>query len=106
MAPLLLKLGGFQGYTEAEITALVPGRRLAWTAAAPLKGGGYWMEMDWELALEPENGATRVRQRYHLKPEHKLMKMMGAQAAEGFREEADANLARLKEILEGRAAAG
>ena len=39
MAPLMLKLVGFQGYTEAEITALEPGRRLAWTAAAPLKGG-------------------------------------------------------------------
>ena len=104
MAPLMMKLVGSQGYTEAEITALEPGRRLAWTAAAPLKDGGYLMEMDWELLLEPQNGATRVRQRYRLKPQHKLMKIMRTQAAEGFRKEVHASLTSLKEILEGRAA--
>jgi uncharacterized protein YndB with AHSA1/START domain len=106
MMPLLFKFVGFQRYTEAEITGLEPGRRLAWAAAAPLKGGGYLMKMDWEIVLEPQNGATRVRQGYHLKPEHKVMKIMGERAAEGTVEEVDANLARLKDILEGRAAAG
>ena len=106
MLPLMLKAVGFQGYTEAEITALEPNRSLAWTAAAPLKGGGYWMKMDWELLLEPQNGATRVSQRYQIMPEHRLMKMMGAQAAEGFGLEVEAGLAQLKEIVEGRADAG
>lgn len=104
MIPVMMKLVGWKGYTEAEITALEPGRRLAWKAVAPLKSGDYWMKMDWEFLLEPQSGATRVRQRYHIKPQHKLAKNMGDRAAEGMSKEVDANLARLKEILEGGAA--
>ena len=102
--PLMLNLIGWKGYSEAEITALEPGRRLAWKAAVPLKDGSIFMKMDWELTLEPQNGATRVSQRYHVRPQHKLAKKMGDRAAEGMPKEVDANLARLKEILEGRTA--
>jgi uncharacterized protein YndB with AHSA1/START domain len=103
--PLMLRFAGFQGYTEAEITALEPGRRLAWKAAAPLQNGGYFMKADWEILLEPQNGGTLVRQRYHYKPEHVLAK--GAESERGVKstvEEVDANLARLKEIVERRTA--
>ena len=47
----MLKLLPWAGYTEAEITALEPGRRLAWKAAFPLTMGGYWMKADLERGL-------------------------------------------------------
>lgn len=106
MLPVMLKLVGWKGYSTAEITALEPGQRLAWTAAVPLKNGNYWMKADWEIRLEPQNGATRVIQRYHYKPQHQIARSMGSERpAKGAAEEVDANLARLKEILEARAAA-
>lgn len=105
MLPLMMRFLGWKGYTEAEITALEPGRRLAWEAALPLKGGDYFMKADWEILLEPQNGSTRVRQRYHYKPQHGLAKRAESeQSAKSTAEEVDGNLARLKEILEGRAA--
>ena len=105
MFPLMLKFVGAEGYTEAEITALEPGRRLAWEAAAPLKDGGYLMKADWEILLEPRNWGTLVRQRYQYRPQHDLAKNIESeQSIKSTAEGVDENLARLKEILEGRAA--
>ncbi len=71
----------------------------------PLKGGSYFMKADWEILLEPQNGATRVSQRYHYKPQHDLAERAESeQSAKSTAEEVDGNLARLKEILEGQAA--
>jgi len=103
--PVMMRLLGGKGYTEAEITALEPGRRLAWEAALPIRGGDYFMKADWEILLEPRNGGTLVRQRYHYKPQHNLAKNAESEEmAQSTAEEVDENLARLKEILEGRAA--
>ena len=105
MLPLMMRVLGWKGYTEAEVTALEPGRRLAWEAALPLKGGGTFMKADWEILLEPQNGATEVIQRYHYKPQHDLAKNAESErSAKSTAEEIDENLARLKEILEGGAA--
>ncbi|MDX1616963.1 MAG: SRPBCC family protein [Candidatus Promineifilaceae bacterium] len=107
---VLRRIAG-RGYTEAEITALEPSRRLAWTAAFPLKKGGYWMKADWEIVLESQNGATRVRQRYHWKPQLEIAKLVfktifkiagRERVSRQSTEEIDANLAKLKEILEVR----
>lgn len=106
MFPIMLRFVGSTGYTEAEITALEPGRRLAWEASAPLKDGSTFMKADWEILLEPQNGATLVRQRYHYKPQHGLAKRIESeQAARSTAEEVAANLARLKDIVEARIAA-
>ncbi len=110
-AIVLRRMAG-KGYTEAEITAMEPDRRLAWKAAFPLRTGGYWMKAEWEIVLEPQNGATRVRQRYHFKPPaiarllfKIIFKAVGSErASKQMTEEIDANLARLKEIVEGKAA--
>lgn len=105
MFPLMARFVGVKGYTEAEITALEPGRRLAWKAAAPLKDGSTFMKADWEILLEPQNGATLVRQRYRYNPQHDMAKSVESErAARSTAEEVDDNLARLKEILEGRTA--
>ncbi|MDX1688985.1 MAG: SRPBCC family protein [Candidatus Promineifilaceae bacterium] len=110
-AIVLRRIAG-KGYTEAEITAMEPDRRLAWKAAFPLRTGGYWMKAEWEIVLEPQNGATRVRQRYHFKPPaiarllfKIIFKAVGSErASKQLAEEVDENLARLKAILEGRTA--
>jgi hypothetical protein len=105
MIPVMMRVLGWKGYSEAEITALEPGRRLAWEAAVPLKSGGYFMKADWEILLEPQNGSTQVRQRYHYKPQHDLAKSAQSERmARSTAEEVDENLARLKEILEARPA--
>jgi uncharacterized protein YndB with AHSA1/START domain len=107
---VLRRIAG-KGYTEAEITAMEPNRRLAWKAAFPLRTGGYWMKAEWEIELESQNGATRVRQRGHGKPQldvarfsfKTIIKIMGSErASKTLADEVDANLTRLKEILEGR----
>lgn len=104
--PLMWKKLGFVGYTEAEITALEPGRRLAWKAAAPMKKGGSYLKADWEILLEPQNGATQVTQRYHYKPQiERAENITSERAAQSVANEVDANLTQLKEILERRTSA-
>jgi uncharacterized membrane protein len=104
---IMLKLLPWEGYTEAEITALEPNRRLGWKAAFPLTTGGYWMKAEWGIELEPQNGATRIRQRYAYRPQlgfqKKILKIIGIErASKPADKNIDANLTRLKEILEGR----
>ena len=108
---IMLKLLPWEGYTEAEITALEPGRRLAWKAAFPLTTGGYWMKAEWEIELASQNGATRVTQSYLYKPQHYIPKIMfkivgRERASKPVAKNIDANLSQLKEILEGRSGRG
>ena len=112
---IMLKLLPWAGYTEAEITALEPDRRLAWKAAFPLTTGGYWMKAEWEIELEPHNGVTRVTQRYLYKPQHSLSRIMSRlmfktigseRASRPVAQNIDANLNQLKMILEGRSGRG
>lgn len=109
-AIVLRRIAG-KGYTEAEITAMEPNRRLAWKAAFPLRTGGYWMKAEWEIVLEPQSGATRVRQWYLYKPQHHIPKIMSKimfktigseRVSKPVAKNIDANLSQLKEILEGR----
>ena len=46
--PIFNTFLGLKPYTEAEITALEPGKRVAWKAAAP-KRKGYMMKAEWEI---------------------------------------------------------
>ena len=88
-------------YTEAEITAMEPGRRLAWNAALPTRSG-YSMKADWEILLDPRDEATKVTQRYHYMPQTKLGDRMGAKGfARMIGREVAANLEILKSTVEG-----
>lgn len=99
--PLIGKLIGTAGYTEAEITALESDRRVAWKAAAPLKKGGFFMKAEWEIYLEPQGEATRIRQRFHIMPQGKLA-MNPESVTRITGDEVARNLARLKTILEAQ----
>ncbi len=101
VSPLIFALIGQKGYTEAEITAMEPARRLAWKARAPIRRGDL-MRAEYEITLEPEGEATRLTQRYHLQVLVKLIDWMtGEFQSRLFGEETDRNLATLKARLEG-----
>jgi hypothetical protein len=91
---------GAKSYSEARITALEPGRRIAWQAGIP-RGAGYFNQADWEIILEPQNGATRLIQRFRYLPQTPLAgQMVGAAGREGIEQSCAVNLARLKTVLE------
>jgi uncharacterized membrane protein len=96
--PLLGKLLGTTGYTEAEITALDPERRVAWKAQAPLKKGGFVAKTEWEIDLESQGEATKVTQQVHFRFFTKGVNAESAAAQTS--DEMERNLARLKEIVE------
>ncbi len=100
--PLMSKLLGTTGYTEAEITALDPERRVAWKAQAPLKKGGFVAKTEWEILLESLGEGTKVTQQVHFRFFTKGVNAQSAAAQTG--EEMAQNLARLKEIIEARTA--
>jgi hypothetical protein len=98
---------GAEDYTVAEITALEPGRRVAWKAELPLKKGGIGAATDWEIRLEPEGEGTRVTQWVYFRFYGPLGKRVNPQTAERQAgDEMAANLAQLKTILETQPAPG
>lgn len=101
--PLMGKVLGVAAYTEAEITALEPDRRVAWKAAAPLKKGGFIMKAEWEIVLEPQGEATQITQRFHYMPQGKISPNPES-AALTTGEEVTRNLKRLKGIVEKQTA--
>jgi len=100
--PLMSKLLGTTGYTEAEITALDPERRAAWKAQAPLKKGGFVAKAEWEILLESLGEGTKVTQQVHFRFFTKGVNAESVAAQTG--EEMAQNLARLKEIVEAQSA--
>lgn len=101
--PWLGKLMGTTGYTEAEITALDPNRRVAWTANAPLKKGGHLASAEWEICLEPQGQGTRVVQRVHFQALGMMARMDPEKLSQQVGEEMATNLNRLEAILKPRA---
>lgn len=103
--PLLGKITGSAGYTEAEITALEPDRRITWKAKAPLKNGSLMARSEWEIQLERQDEGTLVTQSVHFEFLGKMGERTNADmAAKQTGEEMGRNLARLKEIVEARTA--
>ena len=97
-------LGGARGYSLAEITALEPGRRLAWRGTLPSRQGEF-QHADWEVRLEPREGGTRLTQRFRYYPQvpaaRRMLRALGD--AEGIAAAAAINLRQLKQRLESRA---
>jgi hypothetical protein len=94
--------GGAKPYSQAEITGLEPGRRIAWRAGVP-KGAGYFNLAEWELVLEPQAQGTRIIQRFHYIPQTPTAeRMVGAVSAADLEKACAASLERLKKVLEQR----
>jgi uncharacterized protein YndB with AHSA1/START domain len=103
--PLLGKLMGGTGYTEAEITALDRNRRVAWTATAPTKKGGLNAKAEWEIRLEAHDEGTRIIQRVHFQLLAKMVANMDSEKlSQQCGEEMAINLAYLKTVLETQSA--
>ena len=95
---------GAKPYSEAEITALEPGRRIAWRAGIP-KGSGYFNLAEWEFILQPQAQATRIIQRFRYLPQTpSAARMVGAAGEGGIEKACAASLGRLKTVLEQRVA--
>jgi uncharacterized membrane protein len=91
---------GAKPYSEAEITGLEPGRRIAWRAGIP-KGAGFFNLAEWEFILESRGQDTCVRQRFRYLPQTPAAERMVGAAGEGGIERAcAASLERLKLVLE------
>ena len=99
--PLMVKLMGTTGYTEAEIIALEPNKRVAWSAKAPLKKGGLFAKAKWEINLEPHRDGTQVTQGVHFQLLGKMGERMDPEKlAQDTGEEMATNLTHLKTIIE------
>jgi hypothetical protein len=100
--PIMKLMYGAQDYTEAEITALESNHRVAWKARLPSTKKGDLMRMNWEIRLQPQNEATEVTQRCEVNPpDTSPMKgMVNDDMAQTARAGTEANLQRLKSILE------
>jgi hypothetical protein len=94
---------GAKTYSQAEITSLELGRRIAWQAGVP-KGEHYFNLAQWEIILEPQGQATHLIQRFQYLPQTgAARRMVGAAGAKGIEDACAVSLAQLKTILERRA---
>src|SRR5262245_57031010 len=93
-------LSGAKPYSQAEITALVPGQRIAWRAGIP-RGAGYFNLAEWEFILQPQGEATRLTQRFCYNPQAPgAARMVGVAGADGIPQACAINLAHLKAAAE------
>lgn len=96
-------ISGTKPSSEAEITALEPGKRIAWLAGLR-KGNGWFNRAQWELVLEPQAGATRVIQRFRYMPQNATAaRMIGVAGSSGIAQACGVSLQRLKKVMEARA---
>jgi hypothetical protein len=92
---------GTKSYSLAEITALEPNQRIAWTGRLP-RGNGDFNRSEWEIVLEPQGATTQVTQRFRFSPQTEraqhMLEALGGTA--GLSEACLVNLERLKQVLE------
>jgi uncharacterized membrane protein len=89
---------GAKPYSEAELVALEPNRRIAWKARFPRRGGTF-NQAYWWVELEEQGGATHVTQRFRYSPQTWAARRMVGTAAT-IETGCAANLASLKARLE------
>lgn len=96
-------LSGAKAFSEAEITALEPHRRIAWVGVFP-RSKGEFNRAEWEIELEPIGNATRVVQRFRYLPQAPAARRMLAALgdADGIAQACAVNLNQLKQRLERR----
>jgi uncharacterized membrane protein len=94
---------GAKTYSQAEITGLEPGRRIAWQAGVP-KGEHYFNLAHWEIILEPQGQVTHLIQRFQYLPQTGAAeRMVGAAGPAGIEKACAVSLAQLKTVLDQRA---
>ena len=93
-------ISGVKPYSEAEITALEPDRRIAWKAGLR-KGDGWFNRAEWELIVEPQGNGSRLTQRFHYMPQTATAaRMIQVAGADGITQACQVSLLRLKAMLE------
>jgi uncharacterized membrane protein len=93
-------LRGAKPYSQAEITGLEPGRRIAWRAGIP-RGEGYFNLAEWEFILQAQGEVTRLTQRFCYRPQTAgAVRMIATAGAEGISQACAVNLTRLKTVAE------
>ncbi|HXV98782.1 MAG TPA: SRPBCC family protein, partial [Anaerolineae bacterium] len=95
---------GTKFYSLAEITALEPQRRIAWTGRLPRRNSDF-NRSEWEIVLEPQGMATRVTQQFRFSPQteraRRMLEALGG--TPGLSEACLVNLECLKHVLEEQA---
>ena len=99
MMPMLKRKHNYEGYTLAEITALDSNERVAWSSHLPNREGKKLLEMHWELQLQEKSGGTQVTQFCHVDPPADSPFISFVNVPD-IKDEATANLNRLKSLLE------
>jgi uncharacterized membrane protein len=94
---------GANSFSEAEILALEPGRRIAWAGKVARRQGDF-NRSHWEIVLEPRNGATYLTQHFQYDPQTAAARRMVAAlgGAAGIEIACGVSLARLQAVLEQR----
>jgi uncharacterized protein YndB with AHSA1/START domain len=93
-------IAGTKPYSEAEITALENGKRIAWKAGLR-KGNGWFNQVEWELLLQPQGQGTKLTQRFRFQPQTATAaRMIGAAGEGGIAQACAVSLQRLKTVLE------
>lgn len=93
-------ISGTKPYSEAEITALEPGHRIAWKAGLR-KGAGWFNRAEWEFILQPHGEGTQLVQRFRYLPQTETaLRMVGAAGEGGIELACAVSLRRLKAKLE------
>jgi uncharacterized membrane protein len=94
-------LRGANTYSEAEITALEPNRRIAWVAWVAGRNGEF-NRAEWEFVLTPRDGGTQITQHFRYLPRTAegaaMLQVLGG--SRGIEAASASNLARLKVWLE------
>jgi uncharacterized protein YndB with AHSA1/START domain len=92
---------GTRPFSEAEITALEPDRRIAWVGRLARRQGDF-NRAEWEIVLEPQPGGTLLTQRFQYFPQTAAARGMVAAigGSRGIENACAVNLGLLKARLE------
>jgi uncharacterized membrane protein len=89
---------GAKPFSEAEITALEPGRCIVWKARLPRRQGDF-NRVVWEIVLQANKGGTHLTQRFDYSPQSWTARQMVGRA-DRIEQACAVSLARLKAVLE------
>jgi uncharacterized membrane protein len=94
-------LRGAQAYSQAEITALEPNRRIAWVAWVAGRKGEF-NRAEWDIVLTPRDSGTEIKQHFRYLPQTQeaaaMLEVLGG--SRGIAAASESNLGRLKLLLE------
>ena len=93
-------ISGTKPYSETEIIALEPGKRIAWNAGLR-KGNGWFNRAEWGFVLQLQGQGTKLTQRFRYLPQTRTAaRMIGAAGEGGMAKACAVSLQQLKINLE------